>query len=702
MDTSQNQGKLDNDWNLAWQIINETDTSLFLTGKAGTGKTTFLHYIKRHTKKRLVVLAPTGIAAINAQGVTIHSFFQLPFSPFTPDSHQSMSRYRFSREKLSIIKGCDLIVIDEISMVRADLLDAVDEALRRHRHCDKPFGGVQLLMIGDLQQLSPVAKEEEWNILRKFYPTMFFFDSIALKKLPYAIVELKHVYRQTNDKFISILNKIRNNIIDQETLNELNKRYVPNFTPSKESGYIILTTHNQQAAQINKDRMLNLKTKSITFTAKITGVFPSTSYPTDRILTLKEGAQVMFVKNDTSKEKLYYNGMIGRIVEITGQHVIVMEEKDKRTIKVGNEEWKNIKYKIDNKTHEIKEEIEGSFSQLPLKAAWAITIHKSQGLTFSKAVINLDSAFAHGQAYVALSRCRTLEGIVLSSPISKHSIITDSAIDKFLTNANERTPNNSQLSTMRKVYTRHLIEDLFDFKPLFLCLKQFIRIADEHLYRQIPKTLERYKSSCIMIEMEVHNVAMRFHNQYTSLLDNSSDLIPEELCDRVSSGASYFLEKLEQFNKFYRSSTLSSNNKQIEKQLANVRETLEDILQTKMYLLTYASKKHFSIGGYLEAKACIILSNHTDKGINQKKGKDINTTEIKDPKLFNALVEWRLSKMKDESLPAYCILNQKAIIGISNTHPQTEEELMLIPNIGKSKVARYGKDILSIVRHNKN
>ena len=310
---------------LAWQFIENTGTHLFLTGKAGTGKTTFLRRLKEHTPKRMVILAPTGIAAINAGGVTIHSFFQLSFAPFVPETtfNSSQTHYRYSKEKRNIIRSMDLLVIDEISMVRADLLDAVDATLRRYRDREKPFGGVQLLMIGDLQQLAPVVKDNEWELLRKHYETPYFFASHALKETAYMTIELKKVYRQSDTFFLSLLNKIRENKADDEVLNELNRRYQPGFQPQKEEGYIRLTTHNNQAQRVNDCELASLPGKAYHFSAEIEGDFPEYSYPADKLLTIKEGAQIMFLKNDPSSEKRYYNGMIGEVVAVNETGIVV-------------------------------------------------------------------------------------------------------------------------------------------------------------------------------------------------------------------------------------------------------------------------------------------------------------------------------------------------------------------------------------------
>jgi ATP-dependent exoDNAse (exonuclease V) alpha subunit len=405
---------------LAFDFVQYTNKNIFLTGKAGTGKTTFLHQLKKVSPKRMVVVAPTGVAAINAGGVTIHSFFQLPYGPHIPD-HENIPtselnpekpqayQKKFNREKIRLIQSLDLLVIDEISMVRADMLDAIDLVLKKYKDRTKPFGGVQLLMIGDLHQLSPVVKEDEWSLLKKYYDTVYLFSSKALQQIPSVNIELKHIYRQSDEYFINILNKIRNNQIDQQTLTELNQRYIPNFSPDEKEGYIVLTTHNASAQEINQNKLKKIKSPSEIFGADTEGEFPSFSYPTEQELELKEGAQVMFVKNDSSSLKCYYNGKIGKVIRMDEDEVYVKCPDDEDEILVKREEWQNVKYFLDEETKEVKENVIGTFTQYPLKLAWAITIHKSQGLTFEKAIIDANASFAHGQVYVALSRCKNFD-----------------------------------------------------------------------------------------------------------------------------------------------------------------------------------------------------------------------------------------------------------------------------------------------------
>lgn len=371
---------------LAHSYVLHTNQNVFLTGKAGTGKTTFLHQIKQLSAKRLVVVAPTGVAAINAGGVTIHSLFQLPFGPIIPGAKGE--NRKFSREKIRLLRTLDLLVIDEISMVRADVLDGIDEVLRRYRYSQEPFGGVQLLLIGDMQQLPPVIRDDDWALLRPYYESGYFFSSHALRETPYVSIELTHIYRQADQRFINLLNGIREKTITAEGLADLNQRYVPDFAPDDRDGYITLATHNHTAQQINSQKLADLRTRLHTYEAVVTDEFPEAMYPADFSLELKVGAQVMFVKNDSSPDKQYYNGKIGQIVELGSDYVSVTCAGELVPIVTGPVEWQNIRYSLDAKTGEIQSEIIGTFTQYPLRLAWAITIHKSQGLTFERAIID--------------------------------------------------------------------------------------------------------------------------------------------------------------------------------------------------------------------------------------------------------------------------------------------------------------------------
>lgn len=711
---------------LAWQFIENTGTHLFLTGKAGTGKTTFLRKLKRESPKRMVVIAPTGIAAINAGGVTIHSFFQIPFAPYVPESSfttngQATYRFRFGKEKINIIRSMDLLVIDEISMVRADLLDAVDEMLRRYRDRHKPFGGVQLLMIGDLQQLAPVVKDEEWQMLKKYYDTPYFFSSRALKQTEYCTIELKTVYRQSDGAFLDLLNRIRENHCDPQVLEALNRRYLPAFQPRKEEGYIRLVTHNYQAQRINNYELEQLPGRSYAFRATIDGKFPEYSYPTDELLELKKGAQVMFVKNDSSGEHRYYNGMIGEITDLSADSIEVRAKDSTAAFLLQEEEWANAKYVLDEESKEIVEDIEGTFRQFPLKLAWAITIHKSQGLTFERAIIDASSSFAHGQTYVALSRCKTLEGLVLSAPLSAKAVISDRAVDRFTEEARRNEPDEDRFHSLQRTYFHELLSGLFDFRPLEQSLQRYVRLIDEHLYKLYPKQLAAYKAEAERFHEKVVIVAQKFGMQYNRLIDAAQNYATDEtLQERIAAGAGYFKKEMEpQYLVLIKERVLATDNKELKKQLNTAKEELNTLFLLKDDLLAYVIAHGFRTAEYLRQKAILSIGDSAlsgkedlkrrglldavEKNIRERKKKESATpavqvpSDVLHPELYDRLVAWRNSEASRLGLPVYTVIQQKAILGISNLLPADKAMLVRIPYFGKKGVEKYGDIILEMV-----
>jgi hypothetical protein len=428
-------------------FVNQTSKHLFLTGKAGTGKTTFLKYIKENSFKKMAVVAPTGVAAINAGGVTIHSLFQLPFGAFLPtqkntadvyngrvnNQHSLFKNIRLSGAKRDLIKELDLLVIDEVSMVRADLLDAVDTVLRHVRRQPLlPFGGLQMLYIGDLFQLPPVVRNEEWELLKDYYESPFFFNAQSIKHAPPVYIELKKIYRQSDSTFIHILNNIRNNICTKEDLERLHEHYKPDFVPAKEENYIVLTSHNEKADAINRKELQKLSGQVYSYKAEISGEFYDRSFPAEEVLNLKIGAQIMFIKNDKGEFRRYFNGKIGVIKNIFDDKIYVSFPNEQDTLTLEKETWQNIKYNYNKDSDRIDEEELGTFKQYPIRLAWAITIHKSQGLTFDKAIIDAGSSFAPGQVYVALSRLTSLEGLILHSRIHPNCISTDNRVLEFV------------------------------------------------------------------------------------------------------------------------------------------------------------------------------------------------------------------------------------------------------------------------------
>ena len=711
---------------LAWQFIENTGTHLFLTGKAGTGKTTFLRKLKRESPKRMVVIAPTGIAAINAGGVTIHSFFQIPFAPYVPESSfstngQATYRFRFGKEKINIIRSMDLLVIDEISMVRADLLDAVDEMLRRYRDRHKPFGGVQLLMIGDLQQLAPVVKDEEWQMLKKYYDTPYFFSSRALKQTEYCTIELKTVYRQSDGAFLDLLNRIRENHCDPQVLEALNRRYLPDFQPRKEEGYIRLVTHNYQAQRINNYELEQLPGRSYAFRATIDGKFPEYSYPTDELLELKKGAQVMFVKNDSSGEHRYYNGMIGEVTDLSADSIEVRAKDSTAAFLLQEEEWANAKYVLDEESKEIVEDIEGTFRQFPLKLAWAITIHKSQGLTFERAIIDASSSFAHGQTYVALSRCKTLEGLVLSAPLSAKAVISDRAVDRFTEEARRNEPDEDRFHSLQRTYFHELLSGLFDFRPLEQSLQRYVRLIDEHLYKLYPKQLAAYKAEAERFHEKVVIVAQKFGMQYNRLIDAVQNYATDEtLQERIAAGAGYFKKEMEpQYLVLIKERVLATDNKELKKQLNTAKEELNTLFLLKDDLLAYVIAHGFRTAEYLRQKAILSIGDSAlsgkedlkrrglldavEKNIRERKKKESATpavqvpSDVLHPELYDRLVAWRNSEASRLGLPVYTVIQQKAILGISNLLPADKAMLVRIPYFGKKGVEKYGDIILEMV-----
>lgn len=633
--------------NLAWQFVANTNTSVFLTGKAGTGKTTFLHKLRELSPKRMVVLAPTGVAAINAQGQTIHSFFQLPFGPNIPGLQQGEGnlRYRMSKEKKQLIRTLDLLVIDEISMVRCDLLDAIDDVMRKYRDRNRPFGGVQLLMIGDLQQLSPVAQDKEWSLLSSYYDTPYFFGSKALAKIDYITIELRHIYRQQDEHFISLLAAIRENRIDKPALDTLNRRYIPGFVPPKDEDWIRLTTHNRMADTYNEQQLNQLSSKELRYVAEVHGNFPETSYPAAYELVVKEGAQVMFLKNDPSGNKDYYNGKIGVVegTEWDDEHnrelIRVYCKEDGSTILLPPVTWENTKYVIDEESKEIREEVEGTFRQYPLRLAWAITIHKSQGLTFNHAVLDINASFTHGQVYVALSRCRTLEGLVLAQALYPGSIITDDSVSAYIDKEiAEGMKKEEELPILKQSYYLSLLDEMFDFSKLISGYNYLTRVVDEHLYNQYPELLTLMKSNQKRMETDLMVVASKFRQQYGRLVYASSNAAKDaKLQERLQSAYVYFRDQLiDIIGNLLPELAISIGNKQVSTQFNNALEVfmLEYRIKIGVFMRFCEEKSAFNVKGYLRAKAAAVLDDVSPKGQNRstKRPKKVSEAAPKEKK----------------------------------------------------------------------
>ena len=696
----QTNGKRPNpELRTAWDFVENTGTSIFLTGKAGTGKTTFLRTLKERLPKRMVVVAPTGVAAINAGGVTIHSFFQLPLAPYIPDT-TFKERFDFSAEKRSIIRTMDLLVIDEISMVRSDLLDAVDHVLRRFRNSRLPFGGVQLLMIGDLQQLAPVVTEQEAPLLSQYYATPFFFSSKALQKLPYVTIELKQVYRQSDEHFLQLLNHIRQGEASAQDFGELNRRYVPDFRPRPDEGFIRLTTHNAMAQHYNDGELQRLPAHAYIFEAQIEGTFPEFSYPADQHLVLKEGAQVMFIKNDPSAAHQFYNGKIGHVVSISQGDITVRCPGDDYTIQVQPMEWENTKYVLNEQTKEIESQVQGTFSQYPLRLAWAITIHKSQGLTFERAIIDAAQSFASGQLYVALSRCKTLEGLVLASAVTERALISDRRIAQYTSQQEEAARQSIvQLPALREQYFVSLLCELFDFSVLREKEEWLCRTLDEFLFGQFPSLVRSHRTVLQALANDVMGVAAKWNTVIQTT--PAAQMHGQPFLERVQRSAGYFHTQLtEMFVDLLDGSVIDIDNKMVKKRYDEALAELRMEFLAKAKLLQASSTQAFSSAMYLKAKNRAILDaidEMNNKRSHKRKSDGRLTSDIKHPELYRRILKWREKKAAEMGIEPANVMQQRAMVNLVNYLPGDVPSLKAVPFIGKQSVNRYGEDLLEII-----
>jgi hypothetical protein len=681
---------------LAKEFVRDTNCSIFLTGKAGTGKTTFLNALKKKTSKRMVVTAPTGVAAINAGGVTLHSFFQLPFGPFLPGSDGRSGQHRIRREKKDLIRSLDLLVIDEISMVRADLLDGVDSILRRYRRSDLPFGGVQLLMIGDLHQLSPVVKKEEWQILQKYYDSPYFFSSAALARIELIPIELKHIYRQSDQCFIELLNRVRDNRIDQTTIQLLNSRHIPNFSSRDGEGYITLCTHKRSAEAINFAKLKALQGRSRRFDADIEGDFPEHAYPAPATLEVKTGAQVMFVRNDLTAERAYFNGKIGEISGISGDAVEVRCPGDPGAIMVEKTNWENIEYRVDPKTAEISQKVIGTFRQYPLRLAWAITIHKSQGLTFDKAIIDAQAAFAHGQVYVALSRCRTFEGMVLSSPLTSSAVKVDHAVQRFVTEIANKKLSAETLAAAKSRYQQRLLLECFSFERLRRLLGRLttlLCVNADVIQTSVGSKLAEVRHRA---EVEIFEVGEKFKRQLQGMfIDGCQPAADPVILERLAKSTVYFQEKFaEILSPCLENLAVEADNKEIRQNILDaVRQLKEESAVELAGVLSCRSG--FSPGGYLRALSAAAI----EAGQPKPKAEAVtySRADVGHPELFETLREWRKQKAAAEGLAHYQVMHQKTLVQIAVHRPDSVAALRKIKGIGKRLAARYGPELASLV-----
>lgn len=692
---------------LAADFINYTNRSVFLTGKAGTGKTTFLKYIKEHSVKQLAVVAPTGVAAINAGGVTIHSFFQLPFTPYVPESthqnglgkkevtdkHHLLGRIRMSNDRRKIIQQLELLIIDEISMVRADVLDAIDAVLRHFRNrYYEPFGGVQVLLIGDMYQLPPVVPDEEWKILSQYYNSLYFFDSRVMQVRSPAYIELDKIYRQSDTLFINVLNQVRNNEPDENSFSILHQRYQPGFRPAKEDGYIILTTHNYKADTINAVELGKLSASLFSFRAIIEGDFSEKSYPADEVLHVKVEAQVMFIKNDMDKSKRYFNGKIGTIKKIEDSTIFVQCKNEPTAIEVGKETWKNIRYTINNQTQKVEEEEVGSFTQYPLRLAWAITIHKSQGLTFEKAIIDAGQAFAPGQVYVALSRCTSLQGLILLSRITRSGLYSDERITRFCNN-NQPAGLPKELLSDKQRYQSKLLMELFDFTAAVKQCNTLLRDVKEHASSFNKEALPFIHETQTKLDI-LQQVYKKFEPHLQQL--TAQETLPElnaALQERVKKAVIYFEGHLQSLITFLHRSPSITDSKQF---ALAYNEDLKDlfILLSQQLQLIQSCANGFSVDVYHQSKNNFTAHPFT---VNAYAGTSYKKTESPHPLLHQRLRRLRDSICEKGNLPLYLVAGSNTIDEMARYLPQTLNELKKIPGFGDAKIEKFGLQFIDVI-----
>ncbi len=604
---------------IAAKFVNYTSKHVFLTGKAGTGKTTFLRKLIQLTHKKAMICAPTGIAAINAAGVTIHSLFQLPFGVFFPDAAGNIinqhitfnfntprtlaKHLNMQGNKRRLIQELELLVIDEVSMLRADMLDAIDFALRYiRRNKNVPFGGVQLLFIGDLHQLPPVVKNDEWRVMAGFYKSIYFFDALALQNNPPVYIELDKIYRQDDSVFIDLLNNLRNNQITAQDTALLQQHFIQDFKPAADQNYITLTTHNNKADAINRDRLTQLTSKSYFFEAKVTGEFNEHAYPNDKSLELKVGAQIMFIKNDMTAEKRYYNGKIGVVHHIEKGVIEIELPEDRTVIQISPYTWENVKYKLNEATNEIEENVAGSFVQYPIKLAWAITVHKSQGLTFDKAIIDIGDAFAPGQAYVALSRLRSLKGLVLTSHLRESGLQQDQNIHYFSKTKQPAEVLDQQISAESYDFIRVYLLSAFDLNMARYYFKEHMQTFDKSEAKSTKQRYDEWTMDLYKDFQKITATADTFINQLKNLFAQQTEHTLFNVSKRVQAAVKYFSPLIKEVSdKFLAQIEAIKEEKQVKTYLTGlleleivIYEQLKKIHKSKALLEAIIDGKEFS------------------------------------------------------------------------------------------------------------
>ena len=585
---------------LAAKYVNNTNKHIFLTGKAGTGKTTFLREIINKTYKNAVVAAPTGIAAINAGGVTLHSLFQLPFGAFTPQNtsfneesqlavntpKSLISRLKINSHKRKLINEIELLIIDEVSMLRSDLLDAIDTVLRYvRRNKNIAFGGIQILFIGDMLQLPPVVKKQEWELLSQFYNSQYFFDANVLRDDMPIYVELEKVYRQSDQQFIELLNRLRQNIISEEDRRLLNRHFDESFQPDPDEGYIYITTHNIKANKKNQYELDRLPADAYFYSAYISGDFEEHNYPHLETLELKEGAQVMFIKNDPTGQQRFFNGKIGT-VSYLDKETIHVRCNDGEEVEVERYEWENKRYSLNKRTQEIEEKIKGTFAQYPLRLAWAITVHKSQGLTFDQAILDLSHSFSPGQVYVALSRLTSLKGLVLTTPLPDEALENDPNLTAYISSKPDTNTLRNLFHLHSDEYYLQMIQSAFTFDKveteLFFLMKSY-RSKEKRTLRQ---PYEPWGMGINKEVIELRQIGIKFHRQAGKILTQESSKKYQLLRERLIKARDYFLPALEQLsNKIDLHYSEIKSNKKLKSYGEDLKKLSESIFSHKKMIV---------------------------------------------------------------------------------------------------------------------
>ena len=688
---------IDNVYTLAGEYALRTKENIFLTGKAGTGKTTFLHKLKSETNKQIAVVAPTGVAAINAGGTTIHSFFQIPFNPFIPTiagKRDLMDKIKMRSQRRKLLQELELLVIDEISMVRCDTLDAIDTVLRQIRHqYHEPFGGVQVLFIGDLFQLSPVAVDEEWQLLSQYYSSPYFFHSQVINQNPPVQLELDKVFRQSNADFISLLNEIRNNCTTQAGFDLLMQRYQPGFKAKPSDNYITLTTHNYKADKINAEELEKVKGEKKIIKAKVEGDFSEKIYPTDADLVLKTGAKVMVIRNDSETPRRYYNGKTGIIKEFKESTILVHFPDDNQDIEIAPVDWENIRYRVNEQNNHIEEDIIGKFTQYPLRLAWAITIHKSQGLTFEKAIIDAGDAFSPGQVYVALSRCRNLEGMVLVSQIHNSILKNNTEILKYDLNRPPVDLLKNQLQNSKQNYIQHLISALFDYNRESGIIRRISKFYEENNASFNEETQE-YLIGIQEKLNELTEIGQKFKKHLAEIM-SQVPVNETYLAERMQAASGYFNDKIHDLQKHIADIRTSTDNRELAGEMTEALKFVYEHAELKNFIMKRV-KFPFDSEAFLDIKTKFLVPTMSFNAYSgyQKSGK----IKVNYPALYAKLVGLRNDLADEENIPVYLIAANKSLIEMADYLPLNEKDLMNIHGFGKNKVKKYGSMFLDAIQ----